>query len=79
MTALNFCNYSVWMDADLKSLENKIAQFVELCQRLRADNQQLRQQLAATVNQAKRLEDKVNTATARLETLLAQMPAQDDA
>jgi cell division protein ZapB len=67
------------MDADLKSLESKIAQFVELCQRLRADNQQLRQQLAAAVNQAKRLEDKVNTATTRLETLLAQMPAQDDA
>ena len=79
MTAQNFCNYSVWMDADLKSLENKIAQFVELCQRLRADNQQLRQQLASTVSQVKRLEDKVNTATARLETLLAQMPAQDDA
>ena len=67
------------MDADLKSLENKIAQFVELCQRLRADNQQLRQQLASAVSQAKRLDDKVNTATARLETLLAQMPAQDDA
>jgi cell division protein ZapB len=67
------------MDADLKSLESKIAQFVELCQRMRADNQQLRQQLAAAVNQAKRLEDKVNTATTRLETLLAQMPAQDDA
>ena len=67
------------MDADLKSLENKIGQFVELCQRLRADNQQLRQQLASAVSQAKRLEDKVNTATARLETLLAQMPAQDDA
>ena len=79
MTALNFCNYSVCMDADLKSLENKIGQFVELCQRLRADNQQLRQQLASAVSQAKRLEDKVNTATARLETLLAQMPAQDDA
>lgn len=67
------------MDADLKALEGKIAQFVELCQRLRADNQQLRQQLAAASNQVKRLEEKVNTATARLETLLAQIPAQDDA
>jgi cell division protein ZapB len=67
------------MDADLKSLESKIAQFVELCQRLRADNQQLRQQLASAVSHGKRLEDKVNTATTRLETLLAQMPAQDDA
>ena len=67
------------MDADLKSLEGKIAQFVELSQRLRADNQQLRQQLASAVSQVKRLEDKVNTATTRLETLLAQIPAQDDA
>jgi chromosome segregation ATPase len=79
LTAQNFCNYSVRMDADLKSLEGKITQFVELYQRLRADNQQLRQQLASTANQVKRLEDKVNTATARLETLLAQIPAQDDA
>jgi cell division protein ZapB len=78
LTKLNFCNYSVWVDADLKSLESKIAQFAELCQRLRADNQQLRQDLAASVSQAKRLEDKVNTATARLEMLLAQIPAEDD-
>jgi cell division protein ZapB len=67
------------MDADLKSLEGKIAQFVELCQRLRADNQQLRQQLASASNQIKRLDEKVSTATARLESLLAQIPAQDDA
>jgi cell division protein ZapB len=67
------------MDAELKALEEKIRQFVELCQRLRADNQQLRQQLASAVSQQKRLEEKVNTATARLESLLAQIPAQDDA
>jgi cell division protein ZapB len=67
------------MDADLKSLESKITQFVELYQHLRADNQQLRQQLASAVNQVKRLEDKVNSAAAKLETLLAQIPAQDDA
>lgn len=79
MTALISCNYSVRMDADLKSLENKINEFVELCHRLREDNQHLRQQLASAVNQSKRLEEKVNAATARLETLLAQIPAQDDA
>jgi len=67
------------MDADLKSLEAKIAQLVELFQRLRADNQQLRQQLAASANHVKRLEEKVSTATTRLESLLASMPAQDDA
>ena len=79
MTALIFCNYSVRMDAELKSLETKINLFVELCHRLREDNQQLRQQLASATSQSKRLEEKISSATLRLETLLAQMPAQDDA
>ena len=79
MTGLNFCNYSARMDAELKSLEAKINQFVELCQRLRVDNQQLRQQLATAVSQSKRLEEKINSATVRLESLLAQIPPEDDA
>jgi cell division protein ZapB len=69
-----FCNYSAWMDTEINSLENKIQQFVELCQRLRADNQQLRQELASAVSQSKRLEEKINIATARLEMLLSQIP-----
>ena len=79
MTALNFCHYSVEMDAELKTLEGKIEQLVEFCQRLRADNQQLRQQLAAAMSQSKRLEEKIAAVTGRLETLLSQMPAEDDA
>jgi cell division protein ZapB len=67
------------MDADLKSLESKIDSLVELCQRLREDNQHLRQQLAAAVSASKRLEDKVSAATVRLESLLARIPAQDEA
>jgi cell division protein ZapB len=67
------------MDSELKSLEDKIGQFVELCQRLRADNQELRQQLASAVSQSKRLEEKINGAAARLETLLSQLPAEDEA
>lgn len=67
------------MDAELKSLEAKISQFVEHCQRLRADNQQLRQQLASALNQSQRLEEKITIATARLENLLGQIPAEDDA
>ena len=67
------------MDAELKALEGKIEQFVEFCQRLRADNQQLRQQLAAAMSQSKRLEEKITAVTGRLETLLSQMPAEDDA
>ena len=67
------------MDADLKSLEQKLGQFVELCQRLRADNQQLRQELASAVSESKRLEEKISIATTRLEALLSHMPAEDDA
>lgn len=67
------------MDTELKSLEAKVSQFVELCQRLRADNQDLRQQLASAVSQSKRLEEKITTATSRLETLLAQMPPEENA
>jgi cell division protein ZapB len=67
------------MDAELKALEAKINQFIELCARLRADNQQLRQQLASAVNQSKRLEEKISSAASRLETLLAQIPSEEEA
>lgn len=62
------------MEAELKSLEQKINQFVELCQRLRIDNQQLRQQLASVLNENKQLEEKISNATNRLENLLNQIP-----
>ena len=77
MTVLIFCNYSVWMDTELKALEGKLGQFVELCQKLRADNQELRQQLASAVNESKRLAEKINSATSRLESLLSQMPEEE--
>jgi len=67
------------MDTELKSLEGKLGQFVELCHQLRVDNLQLRQELASAVNQSKRLEEKISSATTRLETLLNQIPAEDDA
>ena len=67
------------METELKSLEGKLGQFVELCHQLRADNLQLRQELASAVNQSKRLEEKISSATSRLETLLSQIPADDDA
>jgi cell division protein ZapB len=76
---MNFPNYSAWVDAELKSLESKLGQFIELCHRLRDDNVQLRQQLASAMDQSKRLEEKINTATVRLESLLTQMPAEDEA
>ena len=65
------------MEADLKALEQKLTQFVELCQRLRSDNQQLRQQLASAENNNKVLTEKIGTATSRLENLLSQIPEDD--
>lgn len=62
------------MEVELKSLEEKINQFVELSQRLRSDNQQLRQKLASALNENKLLEEKINNATSRLENLLHQIP-----
>jgi cell division protein ZapB len=62
------------MEADLKTLEDKIGQLVELTQRLRGDNRELRQQLAQAVSDNKRLEEKVDAARTRLEALLERLP-----
>jgi cell division protein ZapB len=65
------------MEAEFKSLERKLNEFVALCQRLREDNQHLRQQLASAINDNKQLSDKIGTATNRLENLLNQIPEED--
>jgi cell division protein ZapB len=64
------------MDVELKSLEDKINQFVTLCQRLRSDNNELRQQLASAHNDNKQLNEKIGDAKTRLESLLAQIPEE---
>jgi cell division protein ZapB len=65
------------MEADLKSLEQKLTRFVEMCQQLRADNQQLRQQLASAMNDNKQLAEKIGIAAGRLENLLQQIPEEE--
>ncbi len=62
------------VEAELNSLEAKVAQFVGLCERLRAENIALRQELAAARNDAKRLNDKIDGARVRVEQLLARLP-----
>lgn len=62
------------MDAEFNSLEAKVAQFVSLCERLRAENLVLRQQLVAAQNDAKRLNEKIDGAKSRLEGLLNRLP-----
>jgi cell division protein ZapB len=65
------------MNADFSSLEQKVNQFVALCQRLRADNQQLRQQLALAQNENRQLAEKIGIAQTRLESLLNRIPEEE--
>ena len=62
------------MNAEFDTLDGKIDQFLQLCQRLKTENKELRLQLASAQNDVKRLEDKVDVAKTRLETLLDQIP-----
>jgi cell division protein ZapB len=65
------------MEAELKALEDKIAQLVQLCARLRTENTHLRQQLANAQNEGKHLTEKINGARDRLEALLDQIPEDE--
>ena len=62
------------MDADFASLEAKVAQFVNLCERLRAENSDLRQQLATAQGDAKRLNERIDSARAKLALLIDRLP-----
>lgn len=65
------------MEAELKALEDKIAQLVQLCARVRTENVRLRQDLATAQNESKHLTEKINGARGRLETLLERIPEEE--
>lgn len=62
------------METELSSLEDKIRQAAQLCQRLREENVELRQRMAQLANDNKRLAEKVTGAKERLEQLLSRIP-----
>ena len=62
------------MHSELDVLDQKLAQLVQLTQRLRAENLQLRQEVAVAVSQQRKSQDKVDEAALRLEKLLSQIP-----
>jgi cell division protein ZapB len=62
------------VEAEFNSLEAKVAQFVALCERLRAENIQLRQDLLSARNDAKRLNEKIDGAKDKLERLASRLP-----
>ena len=66
--------YSDRMEAEFDSLEGKVSQFAQVCERLRAENTSLRQQLSLAQSDAKRLAEKIDGAKLRLESLLVRLP-----
>jgi len=74
LTILGFSNYSGTMDADLKALEDKLTQLIALCQLLRSENIELRQNLAQAQDDTKQLKASMTKASTRLEALIEQLP-----
>lgn len=64
------------MQTELDALENKLAQLVQLTQRLRVENDHLRQELAHALSQGRQHQDKVDGAKSRIERLLSQLPEE---
>jgi cell division protein ZapB len=62
------------MDAELARLEEKLAQLVQRMHALRAENRELRQQVAARTDESSRLTEKLAAARTRIEALLKQIP-----
>ena len=62
------------MHSELDALDQKLAQLVQLTQRLRAENMQLRQEIAVSLSQQRKNQDKIDEAALRLEKLLSRLP-----
>jgi cell division protein ZapB len=76
---MNFFNYSGIMEADLKSLEEKITRLITLCSDLREENIQLRSDLSQAQQDASALKNNMQLAGDKLESLLASMPESIEA
>lgn len=64
------------MENELNALEGKLARLIQVSGKLRAENHQLRQELAQALSSNRQCSDKVESAKARLEKLLVTLPAE---
>jgi hypothetical protein len=62
------------MDSDLAGLEQKLATLLADYHRVRAENESLKRELARAQEQHRALAARMAAATARLDTLLQQLP-----
>jgi cell division protein ZapB len=76
---MNFLIYSGAMEADLKSLEEKISKLISLCGRLREENGQLRDDLSQAQQKTDTLKNNMLLASDKLEVLLNNVPNDTEA
>ena len=62
------------MDADLKALEEKISQLVQLCRSLSEDNIELRQSLALAQEAERQLKARMQQAQIRIKSIIDRLP-----
>ena len=74
LDALRNLQHSSRVQTEFDALENKVAQFIAVCERLRSENVELRQQLAVAQKDSKRLNEKIDGAKVRIERLLSRLP-----
>jgi cell division protein ZapB len=74
LTEFGFSNTVESMDTELAGLEEKLGQLVQRLNALRAENRELRQQLATRTDENSRLAEKLAAARTRIEALLKQIP-----
>jgi cell division protein ZapB len=64
------------MERELHEFEQRLGQLLELCGRLRTENQRLREELASSLDEARRRREQIESARTRLEQLIEQIPDQ---
>jgi cell division protein ZapB len=62
------------MENELRALEERVMQLAAMMRQLRTDNAELRQALLTAQNESRRLREKVDAATARVQLLLERLP-----
>lgn len=76
MTLARTHAYSGRMDADIGQLEQKLATLIAHTRAMRAANESLRRDLAAVQDKNRDLATRMHEASARLDELMARMPAE---
>jgi predicted nucleic acid-binding Zn-ribbon protein len=74
LTRENGGNYSADMQAELDTLESKLAQMLERYQAMREETLKLRQQVVTLESNNKLLFDRLAEARSRMEALLNKIP-----